>query len=68
VHYNTESGYALRTLNILDKHSRECPAIRVKRKLNSTEAIAPMDQKPNTHQLLIPTTRVALLKRSVATP
>jgi transposase InsO family protein len=28
-----------RTLNILDEHSRECLAIRVKRKLNSTEVI-----------------------------
>ena len=30
---------AFRTLNILDEHSRECLAIRVKRKLNSTEVI-----------------------------
>ena len=26
-------------MNILDEHSRECLAIRVKRKLNSTEVI-----------------------------
>ena len=32
-------GRAFRTLNILDEHSRECLAIRVKRKLNSTEVI-----------------------------
>jgi len=30
---------SFRTLNILDEHSRECLAIRVKRKLNSTEVI-----------------------------
>ena len=29
----------LRTLNILDEFSRECLAIRVKRKLNSTDAV-----------------------------
>jgi len=34
-----ENGRAFRTLNILDEHSRECLAIRVKRKLNSTEVI-----------------------------
>ncbi len=39
VHHRTEDGRAFRTLNILDEHSRECLAIRVKRKLNSTEAI-----------------------------
>ena len=30
---------SFRALNILDEHSRECLAIRVKRKLNSTEVI-----------------------------
>ena len=35
----TEDGRAFRTLNILDEHSRECLAIRVKRKLNSNEVI-----------------------------
>jgi len=39
VHHRTDDGRALRTLNILDEHSRECLAIRVKRKLNSTEVI-----------------------------
>ena len=39
VHHRTEDGRAFRTLNILDEHSRECLAIRVKRKLNSTEVI-----------------------------
>lgn len=32
-------GKAFRTLNILDEFSRECLAIRVKRKLNSTDVI-----------------------------
>ena len=36
VHYRTEDG---RAFNILDEHSPECLAIRVKRKLNSTEVI-----------------------------
>ena len=35
----TDDAKAFRTLNILDEHSRECLAIRVKRKLNSTEVI-----------------------------
>ena len=39
MHHRTEDGRAFRTLNILDQHSRECLAIRVKRKLNSTEVI-----------------------------
>ena len=39
MHHRTNDGKAFRTLNILDEHSRECPAIRVKRKLNSTEVI-----------------------------
>ena len=39
VHHRTEDGLAFRTLNILDEYSRECLAIRVKRKLNSTEVI-----------------------------
>ncbi len=39
VHHRTEDGRAFRTLNILDEHSRECLAIRVKSKLNSTEVI-----------------------------
>lgn len=37
VHHRTDDGNAFRTLNILEEHSRECLAIRVKRKLNSTE-------------------------------
>ena len=36
VHHRTDDG---RALNILDEHSRECLAIRVKRKLNATEVI-----------------------------
>ena len=39
VHCRTDDGKAFRTLNILDEHSRECLAIRVKRKLNSIEVI-----------------------------
>jgi len=39
VHHRTDDGKAFWTLNILDEHSRECLAIRVKRKLNSTEVI-----------------------------
>ena len=39
VHHRTDDGKAFRTLNILDEHSRECLAIRVKRKLNATEVI-----------------------------
>ncbi|MEM9435284.1 MAG: IS3 family transposase, partial [Pseudomonadota bacterium] len=39
VHHRTEDGRAFRMLNILDEYSRECLAIRVKRKLNSTDVI-----------------------------
>ena len=39
VHHRTDDGKAFRTLNILDEHTRECLAIRVKRKLNSTEVV-----------------------------
>lgn len=39
VHHTTVDGRAFKTLNILDEHSRECLAIRVKRKLTSTEVI-----------------------------
>ncbi|MCK0172542.1 IS3 family transposase [Aliiroseovarius sp. S1123] len=39
VHHRTDDGKAFRTLNILDEHSRECLAIRVKRRLNSAEVI-----------------------------
>ena len=39
VHHRTDDGRAFRTINILDEHSRECLAIRVKRKLNATEVI-----------------------------
>ena len=39
VHHRTEDGRAFRALNILDEYSRERLAIRVKRKLNSTEVI-----------------------------
>ena len=39
VHCRTDDGKAFRTLNIIDEFSRECLAIRVKRKLNSTDVI-----------------------------
>ena len=39
IHCRTDDGKAFRTLNILDEYSRECLAIRVKRKLNSTDVI-----------------------------
>ncbi|MEP1520172.1 IS3 family transposase [Ascidiaceihabitans sp.] len=39
VHHRTDDGRAFRTLNIIDEYSRECLAIRVKRKLNSTEVV-----------------------------
>jgi transposase InsO family protein len=39
VHCRTDDDKAFRTLNILDEFSRECLAIRVKRKLNSTDVI-----------------------------
>ncbi len=39
MHCRTDDGKAFRTLNILDEHSRECLAIKVKRKLNSSDVI-----------------------------
>ena len=39
VHHRTEDGRVFRTLNVLDEFGRECLAIRVKRKLNSTDVI-----------------------------
>ncbi len=39
VHCRTQNGKAFRTLNILEEHTRECLAIRVKRKPNSVDAI-----------------------------
>jgi len=39
VHHRTEDGRAYRMLNIIDEFSRECLAIRAKRKLNSTDVI-----------------------------
>jgi len=39
VHHRTDDGKAFLTLKILDEHSRGCLAIRMKRKLNSTEVI-----------------------------
>ena len=39
VHHRTDDGKVFRTLNILDEYRRECLAIRVKRKLNSTDVV-----------------------------
>ncbi|SPH17254.1 hypothetical protein DEA8626_00770 [Defluviimonas aquaemixtae] len=39
VHCRTDDGKVFRTLNILDEFSRECLAIQVRRKLNSTDVI-----------------------------
>jgi transposase InsO family protein len=39
VHHRTDDGRALRTLSVIDEYSRECLAIRVKRKLNSLDVI-----------------------------
>ena len=39
VHCRTDDGKVFRTLNILDELSRECLAIKVDRKLNSTNVI-----------------------------
>ena len=39
VHHRTDDGRVFRTLNILDEYSRECLAIRVSRKLNSTDVM-----------------------------
>ena len=39
VHHRTDDGKVFRALNILDEHSREFLAIRVRRKLNSTDVI-----------------------------
>ena len=39
VHHRTDDGKAFRMLNILDEYTRECLAIRIKRKLNSTDVI-----------------------------
>ena len=39
VHHRTEDGRAFRMLNILDEHSRECLAVRVRRKQSSVDVI-----------------------------
>ena len=39
VHCRTDDGKAFRTLNVLDEYTRECLAIRVKRKLNSIDVV-----------------------------
>ena len=39
VHCRTDDGKAFRTLNVNDERSRECLALGVERKLNSTDVI-----------------------------
>ncbi len=39
VHHRTEDGRAFRTLNLIDEFTRECLAIRVRRKLSSIDVI-----------------------------
>ena len=39
MHHRTDDGRAFRTLNLIHEHTRECLAIRVKRKLNSIDVI-----------------------------
>lgn len=39
VHHRTDDGRVFRTLNLIDEFTRECLAIRVKRKLNSNDVI-----------------------------
>jgi transposase InsO family protein len=39
VHCRTDDGRVFRTLNLIDEFTRECLAIRVKRKLNSVDVI-----------------------------
>jgi len=39
VHHRTDDGRVFRTLDLLDEFTRECQAIRVKRKLNSNDVI-----------------------------
>ena len=39
VHCRPDDGKAFRTLNVNDEHSRECLALGVERKLNSTDVI-----------------------------
>ena len=39
VHHRTHDGRAFRTLNVLDEHTRESLAIRVRRKLSSVDVI-----------------------------
>ena len=39
VHCRTDDGKVFRTLNVIDEFSRECLAIKVKRKLNSTDVV-----------------------------
>ena len=39
VHHRTDDGKVFRTVNILDEYSRECLAIRVSPKLNSTDVM-----------------------------
>ena len=42
VHYATDDGRSLKLLTLIDESTRECLAIRVKRKLNSIDVIDPL--------------------------
>ena len=56
VHCRTDDGKVFRTLNILDEFSRECLAIKVDRKLNSTNLhwrCYPVHTKPQGNAVTI---------------
>ena len=46
VRHCTDDGIACRTLNTLDEFTRECLAIRLKRKLNSTDIVDALADLP----------------------
>ena len=43
IHDRTRDGRALRMLTVLDEHTRECLAIRVERRLNSSDVLEVLD-------------------------
>ncbi len=61
VHRRTDDGRAFRTLNILDEFSHECLAIRVKRKLNSTNVVNAL-----TDLFILPGTAIKTSCRALA--
>ena len=65
MHCRTDDGKAFRTLNILDEFSRECLAIRVKRKLNSTDVIdALTDLKEQGNSVLVVEHDESIMRRA----